>query len=68
MLCGVIVLRGVLVLRVVAATDMAAGPTEAQMDPGVTALEAFLAAVGARLVRLHKVEMAALHFSRGQYL
>jgi hypothetical protein len=47
---GVEVLRGVLVLRRVAATDVAAGEAEAEVDPAVAALETLLATV--RRVRL----------------
>jgi hypothetical protein len=39
----VIVLRGVAVWRVVAAADVAAGPAQAQMQPGRTDLQTFLA-------------------------
>src|SRR5882762_2711872 len=38
-------LGGVLVLRVVAASDMTARPAQAKMQPGVSRREAFLAAV-----------------------
>jgi hypothetical protein len=31
------------ILRIVAATDVSTGPAEAQMDPGIAQLEAFLA-------------------------
>src|SRR6185295_8340709 len=44
MLCRVVVLRGVLVRRVIAASDVAAGKAETQVHPGVPALEALLAA------------------------
>ena len=48
---GVEMLGGVLVLRVVAATNVAALAAQAQVDPAVTELEAFLAACGSvRLV------------------
>jgi hypothetical protein len=40
---------GVLVLRLVAAADMAADQAHAQMHPAVSALEAFLATVGIAL-------------------
>src|SRR6266480_6907858 len=41
-------LGGVLVLRVVAASDVPARPAQAKMHPGVSRGEAFLAAVGVR--------------------
>src|SRR5258706_12649265 len=55
------VLRRVLVLRVVAAADMAAGAAQAQVHPGVTHLQAFLAAVGAGPVGFDCAKMAATH-------
>jgi hypothetical protein len=41
-------LGGVFVFRVIAASHMAAGLTQPQMDPGVAHLQAFLTAVSAR--------------------
>jgi hypothetical protein len=50
------------VLGGVAAADMAAFHAEAQVDPGVTQLQALFAAAGVRLDILNLVEMrAALH-------
>jgi hypothetical protein len=46
---GVKMLGGMLVFGIVAAAHMAAGKAETQMDPGVSHLKAFLAAVSARL-------------------
>jgi hypothetical protein len=46
---GVKVLRGMLVLGTVAASDVTAGQTQTQMDPFVPHLEAFLTALGFRL-------------------
>ena len=43
------VLRGMLVLRRIAAANVAAGAAEPQMDPGVSHFEALFAAVGFRL-------------------
>src|SRR5258708_17238978 len=60
MLRGVVVLGGVLVLRTVAAADVAALHAEAEVDPDVTHLEAFLAAVAAgRDVQVGTVEVRA---------
>src|SRR5438093_3198940 len=52
-------LRGVLVLRIVAAPDVTAGPAQAKMHPRFAGGEAFLAAGGVGRVRHYKVEMAA---------
>src|SRR6059036_3873457 len=52
-------LGGVLVLRVVAASDVSARSAQAQMHPGVSRGEAFLAAVGVGRVRFHKLQMSA---------
>src|SRR4051795_886313 len=43
---GMEVLRRVLVLRGIAAADLAAGETQPQMDPGVAHLQALFAAPG----------------------
>src|SRR6185295_5813383 len=48
------VLRGVLVLRVVAAADVAAGAAKAQVQPAIAHLQAFLAAPGPRPTGLHR--------------
>src|SRR6266581_2337328 len=52
-------LGGVLVLRVVAASDVPARPAQAKMHPGVSRGEAFLAAVGVGRVRFYKLQMSA---------
>src|SRR5437879_3304091 len=52
-------LGGVLVLRVVAASDVPARPAQAKMHPSVARCEAFLAAVGVERVRLHELQMSA---------
>src|SRR5713101_2286691 len=39
---------GVLILRVVTATDMSTGETEAQVHPGISHFQTFLAPIGAR--------------------
>src|SRR5258708_26835224 len=54
-------LRGVLVRRVVAATDVAAEAAKAQVHPRVAHLQAFLATARTRLVRLHRVEVRTFH-------
>src|SRR5258708_27809492 len=54
-------LRGVLVLRVVAAPDVAARAAKAQVHPRVAHLQAFLATARTRLVRLHRVEVRTFH-------
>src|SRR2546426_8454607 len=51
-------LGGVLILRLVTATDMSTGETEAQMQPGVTRFQAILAPIGARRDLTYLVEMA----------
>src|SRR5688572_19309988 len=51
--------RCVAVLRIVAATDVAAGPADAQVDPGIAGGEALFASIGPRFVRAHLVEMSA---------
>jgi hypothetical protein len=53
------VLGGVLILGVVAAADVPTGEAEAQMDPGVAKLQAFLAASAARRDFLDQAQMAA---------
>src|SRR5258708_2148205 len=63
MLRRAIVLGGVLVLRLVAAADVAAGAAQAQVHPGVAHLQAFLAAVRVRLVGPDLVEVIAVHFA-----
>jgi len=45
MLGGVEVFGGVLVLRGIAAADVATGETEAEMDPRIANLETFFAAL-----------------------
>src|SRR5438552_2693772 len=51
MLRRMVVLGRVLVLRVVATADVAAGPAQAKVHPGVAGCEALLAAGGVRSVR-----------------
>jgi hypothetical protein len=55
MLCRMEMLGRVPILRVVAATDVSAGPAEAQMDPGIAQLEALLATATTWTVGSHKV-------------
>jgi hypothetical protein len=43
------------ILRIVAATDVSAGPAEPQMDPGIAELEALLATATMWAVGSHKV-------------
>ena len=54
------VLGRVPILRVVAATDMPAGPAESQMDPGIAEPEALLATTTTRLIGPHEIQMTAL--------
>src|SRR5450631_3139046 len=60
---GIEVRARVLVLRGVAAADMAAGQTQAQMDPAVARLQAVLAALRARrdLANLAQVRIRFRH-------
>jgi hypothetical protein len=51
---------GVLVLRIVTATDMSTGEAEAQVHPGITHFQAFLAPIGARRDVTYLVEVATL--------
>src|ERR1700680_2835567 len=60
MLRCAVVLGGVLIFRVVTATYVAAGHTEAQVDPPVTHPQAFLTAVTRRAHRLDLVEVGAV--------
>src|SRR5215472_10533631 len=53
------VLGGVLVLRGVAAPDVAAGQAQAQVDPGVAHFEAFFTAVGLRFHVVYLIEVSA---------
>jgi len=55
------VLRGVPVLRIVTAADVTARSAQAQMHPRIAHLQAFLAALCARLVREHRAEMVTSH-------
>jgi hypothetical protein len=59
MLGVVKMLGGVLVLRRIAAPDVAANEAQAQMHPGVAHLQALLATVGVRLHVFDLVEMCA---------
>ena len=54
MLRGAEMAGGVLVLRIVAAADVAAGHADAQVDPGVAAFQAFFAAIGIARARLKR--------------
>ena len=56
---GVEVLRGMLVLRVVATADMTADQTNPQVEPGVADFQAVLAAIRAGWTILDQIFMAA---------
>jgi hypothetical protein len=43
------------ILRIVATTDVSAGPAQAQMDPSIAQLEALLATTTTRAIGPHKV-------------
>src|SRR5256884_8145682 len=60
MLRGLEVPSRVPILRVVAATDMPAGPAESQMDPDIAELEALLATATTRPIGPHEIQMTAL--------
>src|SRR5208283_5521293 len=63
MLCGVIMLGGVFSLRAVAAADMAAAETNAQMNPGFAQPQTFFAAFRIGLVpAIYVVDMWASWF------
>src|SRR5216684_270017 len=51
---------GVLILRIVTATDMSTGETESQMHPGISHFQTFLAPIGARRDDTYQVEVATL--------
>ncbi len=51
---------GVLILRIVAATDMSTGETEAQVHPGITRFQTVLTSIGARRNLAYLVEVATL--------
>ena len=53
---------GVLILRIVTATDMSTGETEAQVDPPVTGLQTILTAVYAWRDLSYLVEMCTWYF------
>jgi len=57
---GVKMPGGVLILRIVTATDMSTGETEAQMHPGITRFQAILAPIGARRDLTYLVEVATV--------
>ena len=57
---GMEMFRGVLVLGGVAAAHMAAAQTQAQVNPGVTHLQALLAALGLWLHALDLIEVSAV--------
>jgi hypothetical protein len=61
-------LRGVLVLRTVAAADVAALQAHAQVYPGIVGLEAFFATVGARLHVADLVQVRAFCRHHAPYL
>ena len=61
MLRGMEMFCGVLVRRGIAATDMAAGPADPQMDPHVTGFQTFLAAERARRNILNLRDVLAWH-------
>jgi hypothetical protein len=50
-------LGGVLILRIVTATDMSAGETEAQVDPGSANFQTVLTSIGARCDVLDLIKM-----------
>src|SRR5258706_15123227 len=60
MLRRMVVLGRMLVLRVVATADVAAGPAQAKVHPGIADCEALLAAGGVRSVRHYELEMLAM--------
>jgi len=51
---------GVRILRIVTATDMSTGETEAQVHPGITRFQTVLTSIGARRDVTYLVEMATL--------
>jgi hypothetical protein len=57
---GVEMPGGVRILRIVTATDMSTGETEAQVHPGITRFQAFLASIGARRDVMYLVEVATV--------
>ena len=57
------VFRGVLVLRRIAAADVAAGHAEPQVDPRVANLQAVFTAVSARRDFANLIKMSAGHFA-----
>ncbi len=60
MLRGMKMLCGVLVLGGVAAADMAAAQTQAEMHPAVAHLQTFFAALGFWLYALDHIEMSTV--------
>ncbi|HWS65560.1 MAG TPA: hypothetical protein VN325_22605 [Steroidobacteraceae bacterium] len=48
------------VLRVIAATDMPAGPAQSQVHPGIAELEALLATTTTWTIGPHEIQMTAL--------
>ncbi len=58
------VLRGMFVLRVVAAPDVPARHAHAQLDPGIARLQAFFTAVGQRRNILYLANMLTLCIHR----
>src|SRR5207248_7183520 len=50
-------LGGVLILRIVAATDMSTRETEAQVDPGISNFQTVLTSIGARCDVLYLIKM-----------
>jgi hypothetical protein len=60
-------LGGVLILRRVAAADVAAFQTQAQVNPGVAHFQAFLAAVRVRFHRTDLIEVRASWHLRASF-
>jgi hypothetical protein len=50
---------GVLILRIVTATDMSAGETETQVHPGISNFQTVLTPIGARCDVLYLIKMRA---------
>src|ERR1700733_7754296 len=62
---GVEVLGGMPVLGIIAAADVAAGPAQAQVHPGVAGLQAFLAPIGVAAVGLDLRKVRAVFWAHG---
>src|ERR1700737_625491 len=63
-------LCGVSIWRLIAATDMAAGPADAQMQPGVAQFQAFLTPRSARndVYRILPCRSSALPFAEARHI